>query len=78
MLRSRAATAGCGGSAVLAAVFLNERLDRAGKIGCGLCMIGSIIIVLHAPPEKNITSVNEIVHFIMQPRTTSAKAPRPA
>jgi drug/metabolite transporter (DMT)-like permease len=59
-------------SAVLAAVFLNERLDRAGKIGCGLCMVGSTVIVLHAPPEKHVASVNEFVHYIMQPRACNA------
>jgi len=62
-------------SAVLAAIFLNERMDRAGKIGCGLCMIGSVIIVLHAPPERDLLSVNDVINYMVQPRTASRIRP---
>ncbi|KAJ3220006.1 hypothetical protein HDU67_007739 [Dinochytrium kinnereticum] len=54
-------------SAVLASIFLKERLGREGKIGCGLCVIGSIITILHSPEEKPIQSVDEILHFAVQP-----------
>jgi len=54
-------------SAVLAWIFLKERLDNNGKIGCALCIIGSTIIVLHAPGEREITSVDEIIQLMIQP-----------
>jgi len=62
-------------SAVLAAIFLNERMDRAGKIGCGLCMIGSVIIVMHAPPERELASVNDVINYMVQPRTAARNRP---
>lgn len=53
--------------AVLAAVFLKEELGVFGKIGCAICLIGSLIIVLHAPPDKDIQTVDEILHYALQP-----------
>ena len=37
--------------AVLGSYFLDEQLGLLGKIGCAICLIGSVIIVLHAPPH---------------------------
>lgn len=54
-------------SAVLGVYFLNEKLGVLGKIGCATCLIGSIIIVLHAPPDKEVQTVDEILHFAIQP-----------
>lgn len=53
--------------AVLAAVFLKERLGILGKMGCAICLIGSVIIVLHAPPDKDIETVDEILSYALQP-----------
>ncbi|KAK9479326.1 magnesium transporter NIPA-domain-containing protein [Lipomyces japonicus] len=53
--------------AVLAAIFLKEELGVLGKMGCGICLIGSIIIVLHAPPDKEINTVDEILMYALQP-----------
>ncbi|KAA8910208.1 hypothetical protein TRICI_004226 [Trichomonascus ciferrii] len=53
--------------AVLAAVFLKERLGMLGKMGCAICLIGSLIIVLHAPPDKEIETVDEILDYAIQP-----------
>ncbi|KAG9325819.1 hypothetical protein KVV02_005743 [Mortierella alpina] len=53
--------------AVLAAFFLHEKLGIVGKVGCALCLIGSVVIVLHAPEEKDITSVDEILNYALQP-----------
>lgn len=53
--------------AVLAAVFLKEELGTLGKMGCGICLIGSLIIVLHAPPDKDIQTVDEILNYALQP-----------
>ncbi|ODQ46063.1 hypothetical protein PICMEDRAFT_12501 [Pichia membranifaciens NRRL Y-2026] len=53
--------------AVLASVFLREKLGVLGKLGCGICLLGSIIIVLHAPPDKEITTVDEILAYAERP-----------
>ncbi|KAF8555483.1 DUF803-domain-containing protein [Imleria badia] len=53
--------------AVLASFLLNEELGHLGRTGCALCLIGSIIIVLHAPPDKEIETVDEILHYAIQP-----------
>lgn len=53
--------------AVLGAYFLNEELGRLGKLGCGICLIGSLIIVLHAPPDEEVQTVDEILHYAIKP-----------
>ena len=53
--------------AVLAAVFLKEELGTLGKMGCAICLLGSVIIVLHAPPDKEIETVDEILQYAMRP-----------
>ncbi|KAF2261797.1 DUF803-domain-containing protein [Lojkania enalia] len=53
--------------AVLGSYFLGEHLGLLGKIGCAICLIGSVIIVLHAPPDREVSSVDEILHFAVQP-----------
>lgn len=47
-------------SAVLASLILDEKLHLIGKIGCGLCIVGSTVIVLNAPAEQEMTSVVQI------------------
>ncbi|KAH9917335.1 magnesium transporter NIPA-domain-containing protein [Fomitopsis serialis] len=53
--------------AVLASFLLNEELGHLGRVGCALCLLGSLIIVLHAPEDKEIKTVDEILHYAMQP-----------
>ncbi|KAG0006236.1 hypothetical protein BGZ80_005328 [Entomortierella chlamydospora] len=53
--------------AVLASFFLHEKLGIVGKVGCALCLIGSVVIVIHAPEDKNINSVDEILNYALQP-----------
>lgn len=53
--------------AVLGSYFLKEQLGLLGKIGCAICLIGSVIIVLHAPPDKEVSSVDEILNLALQP-----------
>ncbi|XP_027357990.1 probable magnesium transporter NIPA6 [Abrus precatorius] len=54
-------------SAVLAHFMLNEKLQKMGVLGCLLCIVGSTVIVLHAPQEKSIGSVQEIWQLAIQP-----------
>jgi hypothetical protein len=53
--------------AVLGAYFLHEELGILGKLGCAICLIGSVVIVLHAPPDKEIKTVDEILHYALYP-----------
>ncbi|KAG0495385.1 hypothetical protein HPP92_000077 [Vanilla planifolia] len=54
-------------SAVLAHFILKERLQRMGVLGCVLCIVGSTVIVLHAPEERNPSSVQQIWYLATQP-----------
>jgi magnesium transporter len=57
--------------AVLGSYFLKEELGTLGKLGCAICLIGSVIIVLHAPPDKEIKTIDEILHYALEPGTSS-------
>ncbi|KAH7685387.1 Magnesium transporter NIPA protein [Dioscorea alata] len=54
-------------SAVLAHFLLREKLQKLGVLGCILCIVGSTVIVLHAPEEKTPSSVDEIWSLATQP-----------
>ncbi|KAF1952197.1 DUF803-domain-containing protein [Byssothecium circinans] len=53
--------------AVVGSHYLKEHLGTLGKIGCATCLIGSVIIVLHAPPDEEVDSVDEILNYAIQP-----------
>jgi len=53
--------------AVLAAIFLKENLGILGKLGCAICLLGSVIIVLHAPSDKEVDTVDEIMGYAERP-----------
>ncbi|KAK4419616.1 putative magnesium transporter NIPA3 [Sesamum alatum] len=53
-------------SAGLAHFILNEQLHQLGILGCIMCITGSIIIVIHAPQEQPISSVQEIWNMASQ------------
>ena len=44
--------------------FLNEKLNSFSKIGCILTVCGSVIIIIHAPKESEINSLNDFVRRI--------------
>ncbi|KAI9244835.1 magnesium transporter NIPA-domain-containing protein [Phascolomyces articulosus] len=53
-------------SAILSSIFLKERLSLTGKIGCFICIVGSIVIVLHAPEESaNDTSIETFKELVL-------------
>ncbi|KAK9713752.1 hypothetical protein RND81_06G049400 [Saponaria officinalis] len=54
-------------SATLAHIILRERLHIFGVLGCILCVVGSITIVLHAPQERQIESVAEVWDLATEP-----------
>lgn len=45
--------------AVLSAIFLQETLTLFGKIGCFLCVIGSVVIALNGPSTHDSGSIVE-------------------
>ena len=47
-------------SAVLSSELLKERLNIHGKLGCLLSILGSTIIIIHAPEERQINDLSEI------------------
>ncbi|KAJ2907239.1 hypothetical protein MKZ38_006533 [Zalerion maritima] len=53
--------------AVLGSYFLAERLGTLGKLGSAICLIGSVIIVLHAPPDEEIETVDKILSYFLSP-----------
>jgi len=52
---------------VLGTYFLKERLNVVGKLGCALCLVGSVLIVANAPPDREVESVDEIIALAAQP-----------
>ncbi|KAI1281394.1 magnesium transporter NIPA-domain-containing protein [Xylaria sp. FL0933] len=53
--------------AVLGSYFLKEELGTLGKLGCAICLLGALIIVLHAPPDENVETVDQILDYALRP-----------
>ncbi|SPQ22927.1 78489be4-1c6f-4350-ab80-9cf6cb10717e [Thermothielavioides terrestris] len=53
--------------AVLGSYFLKEELGTLGKLGSAICLIGAVIIVLHAPPDEEIETIDQILNYAIQP-----------
>ncbi|XP_071412640.1 magnesium transporter NIPA3 isoform X2 [Pithys albifrons albifrons] len=54
-------------SAVLSSYFLNEKLNIHGKLGCVLSILGSTVMVIHAPEEEEVTSLDEMERKLQDP-----------
>lgn len=54
-------------SAVLSSYFLNERLNIHGKIGCLLSILGSTVMVIHAPQEEEVASLSAMAEKLKDP-----------
>ncbi|KAJ8129597.1 hypothetical protein O1611_g4032 [Lasiodiplodia mahajangana] len=52
---------------VLSAFFLKERLSLIGKVACFLCIVGAVIIVLNAPTESSVATIQEMQHYVIAP-----------
>lgn len=69
-------------SALLSSYLLGEQLNVLGKLGCLLSVLGSVLLVLHAPREQEVTSLQEMTEMLLQPgemeteRELSAFQPR--
>ncbi|KAJ7082117.1 magnesium transporter NIPA-domain-containing protein [Mycena epipterygia] len=53
--------------AILASFLLQERLGHLGRVGCVLCLLGSSIIVLHAPEDQALQNVTQFLDYVVQP-----------
>ncbi|KAF9428361.1 hypothetical protein BGZ94_002663 [Podila epigama] len=53
--------------AILSSIFLRERLSMTGKVGCALCIVGATVIVLHAPEQTSVKTIQEFQHYMFQP-----------
>ena len=60
--------------AVLGSYILKEELGTLGKLGSAICLIGAVIIVLHAPPDEEIVNLDQILQYAIQPGMSSAQA----
>ena len=47
--------------------FLKERLTLFGWIGCGQCILGSIIIALNGPQEQSVSTIIAFRHLFLAP-----------
>ncbi|KAL9113640.1 MAG: hypothetical protein Q9227_002378 [Pyrenula ochraceoflavens] len=52
---------------ILSAIFLKERLSFVGKVGCFNCIIGSVVIVLNAPEQSSVATIQDMQHFVIAP-----------
>lgn len=53
--------------AVLGSYFLGEELGKLGRLGSAICLIGAVIIVLHAPPDEDIKTIETILSYALRP-----------
>lgn len=51
----------------MGARFLHEHIQILRKLGCATCLLGSVLLVLHAPGDKDIQSIDQILHLAIQP-----------
>ncbi|KAJ3176567.1 hypothetical protein HK101_010396 [Irineochytrium annulatum] len=54
-------------SAILSSIFLKERLNFSGKVGCAQCLVGAVIIVLHAPAGNATDTIPEFFYYVTAP-----------
>uniref|UniRef100_A0A3Q3G0G0 NIPA like domain containing 4 n=1 Tax=Kryptolebias marmoratus TaxID=37003 RepID=A0A3Q3G0G0_KRYMA len=54
-------------SVVLSSYLLGEVLNVVGKLGCFLCVLGSILLVIHAPQEQEVKSLQEMASKLLEP-----------
>lgn len=54
-------------TAILSAIFLKERLSFVGKVGCFNCIIGSIVIVINAPEQSAVATIQDMKKLVISP-----------
>ncbi|KAI7796476.1 magnesium transporter NIPA4 [Triplophysa rosa] len=54
-------------SAVLSSHLFGETMNLLGKLGCMLSILGSTIMVIHAPEEEEVTTLAEMTEKLLDP-----------
>ncbi|XP_025974416.1 magnesium transporter NIPA4 [Dromaius novaehollandiae] len=54
-------------SAILSSYLLGERLNLLGKLGCMLSIVGSTVMVIHAPEDEEVTTLDEMTSKLREP-----------
>ncbi|KAI6200610.1 Spichthyin [Aphelenchoides besseyi] len=54
-------------TAILSSRLLKERLNLLGKIGCAICLLGSTMIVIHAPKEEEVSTMEDLASKVKDP-----------
>lgn len=54
-------------SAILSSYLLQECLNLLGKLGCVLCILGSTVMVIHAPQEEKVKTLEEMAQKLKDP-----------
>ncbi|XP_053321643.1 magnesium transporter NIPA4 [Spea bombifrons] len=54
-------------SAVLSSYLLGEHLNLLGKLGCALSILGSTVMVIHAPEEQEVTTLEDMTSKLQDP-----------
>ncbi|XP_074865422.1 magnesium transporter NIPA4 [Carettochelys insculpta] len=54
-------------SAILSSYLLGERLNLLGKLGCLLSIVGSTVMVIHAPEEEEVSTLTEMATKLKEP-----------
>ncbi|NXI91398.1 NIPA4 protein, partial [Psophia crepitans] len=54
-------------SAILSSYLLGERLNLLGKLGCMLSLVGSTVMVIHAPEDEEVTTLDEMSSKLKEP-----------
>nr|XP_006813325.1 PREDICTED: magnesium transporter NIPA2-like [Saccoglossus kowalevskii] len=54
-------------AAVMSSFWLDEYLNLLGKIGCALSIIGSTVMIIHAPQEQNVETLVQLSIMMQQP-----------
>lgn len=52
---------------ILSAIFLKERLSFVGKVGCFNCIIGSVVIVINAPEQSAVATIQDMKDLVVTP-----------
>lgn len=53
--------------AILSSIFLKEYLTLFGKVGCFLCIVGSVIIAINAPEQKTSGNIHQYQDLFIAP-----------
>jgi len=54
-------------AAIGSSIFLKERLSFVGKVACALCLVGASVIVVNAPSQKAVSTIQEMQGFVISP-----------